>query len=269
MNQKRLGLSVFIVCYLVFFASTALANQAFFTVNLDVRPGMLVSLTRNPEVVEPSTEKMDTALVGVVSNGDSSGIVEQGQVTVLSEGIANVLVSTVAGDIKVGDRIGVSSIVGIGAKSGSSGWIVGTAQRDVNEQSEEAVPTEVLDSSGVKRTVYIASIPVQLKVVYFSSPTPPSQKSTAIPYDIQTVADSVAGKRASTAAIIMSFILILCGVAVAGFIVVTAVRKGLEGIARQPLVKRAMTKGMLQSFLVALAIILSVNVGALVILRIL
>lgn len=246
-----------------------LASQSFYTTSNNIRPGMLVSLSRNPGVVEPSSDKTTTALVGVVGTSTNDQPLEAGQIAVQTEGVVNVLVSTVNGDIKVGDRIGPSSVVGFGTKSTGSGWVVGTAQGSLSANTNGAVATTIMDSSNKKHDVHVMSMPVQLKVVYHATPAPPSPKSSAIPEEIQSIADTVAGKRASTIAIVLSFLLILSGVSIAGLIVITTVRKGIESIARQPLVKEVITSRMIQAFGVALAIIASVNVGALVLLRIL
>lgn len=248
---------------------SVLANQGFYTTTNNIRPGMLVSLSQNPGVVEPSSDKTTTALVGVVGDSPSDGPIEANQISVQTDGVVKVLVSTVGGDIKVGDRIGPSSLVGFGAKSTGSGWVVGTAQDSLSKETDGAVATAVMDSSSQTQEVYAKSIPVQVKVVYHATPAPPSPKSSAVPEEIQSVADSVAGKRASTVAIVLSFLLILSGISIAGLIVITTVRKGIESIARQPLVKQVITSRMIQSFGIAMAIIVSVNVGALVLLRIL
>jgi hypothetical protein len=268
-KQKLFAVSFLILTLSVIASSTVFASQGFYTTTANIRKGMLVSLSRNPGVVEPSTDKTTTALVGVVGESPNDGPLQSGQISVQTDGLVEVLVSNAAGDVKVGDKIGPSSIVGFGAKVSGSGWVVGTAQEEVNAATEGAVSTTVLDSAGKKRDVYVASIPIQIKVFYDAKPAPPSPTSSKITNEIQSVADSVAGKRASTAAIILSFILILSGVVIAGLIVIITVKKGIESIARQPLVKQTIVGRMMQSFGVALAIIVSVNVGALVLLRIL
>jgi hypothetical protein len=269
MKQRLLFLPIVAVFISVTGSVMVSASQGFYVTSNNVRKGMLVSLTKNPGVVEPSSDKSTTALVGVVGESPGDGPLEAQQVAVQTEGTVDVLVSTAGGDIRVGDKIGTSSIVGFGAKLSGSGWVVGTAQKDLSDHTEGAIASSIMDSAGKKREVHVASIPVQIKVVYQTKPAPPSPTSSAVPEEIQSVADSVAGKHASTVAIILSFLLIVSGLLIAGLIVVTTVRKGIESIARQPLVKHTITARMMQSFSVALAIIASVNVGALVLLRIL
>lgn len=260
-----IGILVLVICAPL----SVLASQGFYTTNNNIRPGMLVSLSKNPGVVEPSSDKTTTALVGVVGSSPGDGPLEAKQIAVQTDGVVEVLVSTVSGDIKVGDRIGPSSVIGFGAKSTGSGWVVGTAQGSLTAKTDGAITTTILDTANKKHDVHVLSIPVQVKVVYHATPAPPSPKSSAVPEEIQSIADSVAGKRASTVAIVLSFLLILSGVLMAGMIVITTVRKGIESIARQPLVKQVITSRMFQSFGIAIAIIISVNVGALVLLRIL
>lgn len=262
-------LSVFLALMVLMVPMTALAaTQAFRTTTSGVRSGMLVSLTRNPAVVEPSTKQTDMSLVGVVKDAAEDQFIEDGQVAVQTDGTANVLVSTLDGDIKVGDRIGPSSVVGFGSRLAEKGWMIGTAQAALAANTTGAVKTSLLDSAGAKHDVYVASVPVQVKVTYYASSDQTSKKETPIPDKVQDVANTLAGKRASVLAIVLSFFLILSGLTLAGIIAVTTIRSGIRAIARQPLVRQTVGWRMVQAFVVAVAIIISVNVGALVLLRI-
>lgn len=245
------------------------ATQSFFTTSSEVRNGMLVSLTRNKEVIEPAHNKQDVALLGVAVPPTEDTATEPGKIAVQVDGVANVLVSTLGGDIKVGDKIAPSSVVGFGQKFAKDGWVVGTAQESLTADTEGTVKTSLLDSAGGKHEVYVKSIPVQIKVTYIADKAAAAAKrDSPVPDFVQQIADSIAGKRASTVAVVLSFMLLISGLIVAGMIVVTAVRGGLRGIARQPLARQSISHQMLQAFGIALAIIASVNLGSLVILRV-
>lgn len=249
--------------------AVAFASQGFYSNNNGtLRSGMLVSLTRNPGVVEPSTIALDTPPVGVVSDSTVDTLLEPGQISVETDGMANVLVSTSNGDIQVGDSIGLSSIVGFGAKS-DSGWVVGTAQSSLTSSSEGAVNTKINTQDGGTRVVYTASIPVQVAVAYKGVPESASSEPKPIPDSLQDIADSIAGKQASTIAVILSFLLLATGFSIAALIIVTTIRSGILAISRQPLVRLPVTWRMTQSFGLALVIIVSANIGALILLRVL
>jgi hypothetical protein len=245
------------------------AGQGFYTVDKTVRPGMLVSLTQNPGVVEPASNKNESSLVGVVGTAPTDLGVEPDQVSVQTDGVVNTLVSTVSGDIKVGDHISPSTIVGFGAKSTGTGWIVGAAQGSLTADTKGAVKSMVTDANGVKHDVYVATIPVLVKVAQENTQKQDDQNTIPLPSKIQSIADSLAGRHASQVAVVLSFLTLLAGFVVAGIIVNAAVRNGIASIARQPLAKQAISKRMIQSFATALAILAGAMLSALVLIRVL
>lgn len=270
--NKRLSirfgaLGVLILCLI---PAAVQASQVFRITDVNTRNGMLVSLTKNSGVVEPASDKNKDALIGVVGNTSSDTNPVAGQISVETEGVVDTLVSTVAGDITVGDRISPSTVVGFGAKNSGDGWIVGIAQGELSAKSNGAVKTTLTDSSGTKQEVYVANIPVLITVMYYSSQDQSEQdKALQIPESIQSVADTIAGKRASTMAVVLSFILLLAGITMAGVIVAVSSRKTIESIARQPLAKQAIKGRMFQSFGGALGLVVAVIIGAFVLIRVL
>lgn len=268
---SRLGLSlaVFFTAVGVLVPGIVQAGQGFYTVDKSVRSGMVVSLTQNSGVVEPATDKNMTSLLGVIGSAQTDIGVAPDQVSVQTDGVVNTLVTTVDGDITVGDRVSPSSIIGFGAKNNGSGWVVGTAQGSLDAKTQGAVKSSVKDSSGATREVYVATVPVLINVAYYNAQQQDQDKTTPIPSKIQAVADSLAGRQASQVAVVLSFLLFLVGFIVAGIIVNAAVRNGISSIARQPLVKQAITRRMIQSFLMAGAIIVGAMISALVLLRVL
>lgn len=267
---RTLGLTTALLLALtgVFVPQLVLAGKGFYPLDSSVRTGMLVSATKNTGVVEPASINNASSLIGVVGDSETDITVENGQVNVQTDGVVPALVSTVNGDIKVGDRISPSLLVGLGAKNQNSGWVVGTAQGSLSQNTKNAVKSTVSDTSGQKHEVYVATIPVLVDVMYFNTDQQNQQKTIPIPTKIQDIADSLAGRRASQVAIVLSFIVLLSGFAVTGIIVNAAVRNGIKSIARQPLAKQAITKQMVRSFLVAIGILSTSVVSALILLRI-
>ena len=241
------------------------SSQSFTVLDSNTQPGMLMSLTANAGVVAPASDKTSASLIGVIGTDDVSFDQQPGQVSVQTDGAASTLVSTLNGDVLVGDRIAASELVGVGAKAASSGWIVGIAQGSLDSHTTGAVVSNVSDSQGKQHKVYIARIPVVVKVTYYTTAT---SASTGLPSSLQTAADSLAGKHASTLAIVLGFLLLLAGIILAGVLVNSAVRGGLSAIARQPLSKKVISRKVIQAFGISLAILISVMVGALLILRI-
>ena len=251
-------------------ALASASSQGFTVLNNRAQQGMLMSLTANSGVVEPATTKNASSLVGIIAVDDSAVSLppEAGKVNVRSDGVAKGLVSTLNGDIKVGDRVGVSSIAGVGAKITSSGWIVGIAQSSLDAKTKDALATSVADGSGKKHTVYVGAVPLVIKVTYYTIASAGDSSNSAVPDTIQSAADSVAGKHASTLALLLSFLLFIVGVIIAGLVVNAAIKGGMLAIARQPLTKSLILRKVMQSVGLALLILSLVIVGSLGILRI-
>jgi hypothetical protein len=229
---------------------------------------MLVSLTNNPEVVEPASDNTSELLVGVIGKSLIDVDLQKDQTSIQTDGTIDTLVSTVNGNVKVGDRITTSTLKGIGAKLVGSGWTVGVAQGSLDSKTPAAVESTVTDANGIKHTVSVAHVPVLVKVTYFPQRGQDDSK-TVLPNAIQSVADSIAGRHASQAAVILGFLLLIAGLAIAGVIAAAAVKNGIQSSARQPLARPIIMRRMIQSFAMAVIILVTALVAALVIIRIL
>lgn len=250
-------------------APLALAVQGFYAVDQGVRTGMLVSLNKNPGVVEPASINNAAGLVGVVGSSATDYTVEPGQIAVQTDGVVQTLVTTISGDIAVGDQISPSAIVGLGAKAEQSGWVVGIAQGSLAANSNGAVKTTVTDTSGQPREVYVATIPVLVKVMYQASDQNGDDKNKVLPDALQELADFFAGKKVSPVAVMLSFFLLFVGLGAAGIILNTTIRNSLLAISRQPLSKPDILRHMLRSVVLAFSLLVITLLGALVIIRIL
>jgi hypothetical protein len=248
------------------------STQSFSVLDNKTQTGMLVSLTANSDVVAPATDKNAAALLGVTTDNttDISYSQKPGQVSVQTDGEASVLVSTLGGDVLIGDRIAPSSLAGIGQKIAGSGWIAGVAQASLDAKTAGAVATTVTDTKGARHQVYVARIPIVVHVTYYTvSGATESKTATGLPDSIQKIADAVAGKHASLIVILLSFLLLFIGVVSAGIIINSTVRGTFLAISRQPLSKAAVLRMMMRSLGVALGIIIAVFLGALLILKLL
>lgn len=244
------------------------ATKAFDVLKADTQPGMLVSLTPNAGVVEPATTNNASFLTGVITTGDEPFDFQAGQVSVETGGEASGFVSTINGDIKVGDRITVSALAGVGAKAGDSGWIIGVAQGSLDAKSAGAVATTVTDSKGSKRQVYVTRVPIIVNVAYYVKPNG-TPSSTPVPNKLQDFADAVAGKRASLVAVVLGSLVLLAGVIMAGVIVNSAIRGAIAAVARQPLSRASVFRMQRRSFVTAMLILSAAITGAFLVVRIL
>ena len=245
-------------------ATASAASQSYNVLDNKAQLGMLVSLTANSNVVTPATDKNTNLLLGVIDTGANNFSQEAGQVSVEADGKVSALVSTLNGDIHVGDRIAPSSLAGIGTKAIVSGWVVGIAQASLDAKTAGTVASTISDAVGRKHQVEVTRIPLVVRVAYYTVPSAASTKPNAL----QAAADSLAGKHASVVGIVLSFFLIIIGIFFAGQVITSTVRSAFAAIARQPLSKTAVTRLALRSFAVAVLIVTAVLGGAYLVLRV-
>lgn len=270
-KQIFLGLIVTLSTAMVFIPAMAGA-QSLYVVGQSVRNGMLVSATSNTGVVAPATNANASSLVGVLNTTAVVDPLQQpGQQNIQTDGVVTTLVSTENGPILAGDKIGTSALMGIGAKSTKSGWILGIAQASVDAHTTGAVPSQITDSAGHAHTVYVAAIPVLIKIAYYVLPQTPQKKSlqTSLSDTIQKAADALAGRHVDQHAVILGFILLLVGLILSGIIINAAIRNGIRGIARQPLAKHEVQKSVFRSVLLGVGILVVAFGAAALVVRVL
>jgi hypothetical protein len=265
-RYMQISVAATYIIFLLISPSAYAVGKGFYPENTGVTQGMIVGLTQSPGYVAPAHSGASEQLVGVVSTSQSDLPVAQGQIMVQDDGTVNTLVSTYNGQIKVGDRIGLSPLEGVGQKAESKGWVVGIAQGSFDETSSGAVKTSVQDNSGQSREVLAGSIPVLIQIMNYSAGSESdgnadSQASKIIPDNIQKIAEALAGKSVSTRALLISFALIIFGLIGAAVIVSSALRNGFLAISRQPLSKFAILREERRAFVFALGL-LAVSFGA-------
>lgn len=241
--------------------------QDFYVQDTAAKQGMIMRLSAAAGIAEPADNQQPEAILGVLTAPSAEA--KPGQVGVQTDGVADTLVSTLNGNIKVGDRVTASSLKGTGAKANGTGWIVGVAQGSLDASSKSALKSSVVDAKGQKHDVYVGTVPVLVKVTYYIKPPEPTKQSRWVPEGIQDIADTIAGKHASPLAILFSFALLLFGLVGATLIVTNAVRGGFQAIARQPLTKRLILRQVMMAFTVAIVMLGVMFGGSLLILRIL
>lgn len=247
------------------------AGTSFKLLNGQPQVGTIVSLTSNPGIIEPSNLANAKSLLGVIAPHEAT-IDQQSpdQINVKTDGVASAFVSTLNGDIVVGDRITASPIQGVGQKATSNSWIVGIAQSSLDAKTKGAVKSTVTDSKGGKRTVYVGSTAVLIKITYYTADSSTSSTvKTTVPNGLQRLADYIAGKHVTVLALLLSFALFTMGVVAAAIVVNGSIKGGFTAISRQPLAKRTILREVWRSFGIALLILLFVMAAAALLLRVL
>lgn len=251
-------------------ATASAANHFFYPANNHLQTGMMVSLAANPGIVEAAANANSKHLVGVITPSDATSLsdVKPGQITVATDSVAQTFVSTIGGNIKVGDKIATSVVAGAGQKPTGSSWIVGIAQASFDPKTKGAVKQTLKDNAGKSRDVYIGAIPVLVKVSYYVDPKK-EVSTVSIPTAIQKAANALIGRPVSTIAIVASFVLLILAFVIAGFLINGSVRGSFVAIGRNPLTKSVVIRGLLLTFGIAFAIIGAGLLAAFVLLHLL
>lgn len=249
MNKRMRGLLIGMVTVMGLSMATpvVLAGVGYYPIDDSIRESMIVSLTPNKGVIAPANISNQSNLLGVAIAGQTDFDVQEGQVAVQQEGTHEVLVTTLDGAITTGDIVGPSSINGTASKMVRDGWSIGVAQADFSAESVGAVKSTVVDQQGISQDVYVGKIPVTIRIMQRMNPQQDLVSSNALQQAVQTIV----GKQVSLVAIIIAGLVILVGFIIGGTLAFTAIRQGLQGIARQPLSKQAVSRRMIQAVIFA------------------
>ena len=224
-----------------------------------IASGSLVSLDpTKTDYVEVANINNSERLLGVaVDTNDSLLAVDpgEGQVQVATNGTANVLVSTLNGDIKVGDSISASPFNGIGVKAEGGSRIIGLSQTSFSKDSKSAKPQEVTDKAGKKQTIYVG---------YVRATVSPGTLDNGVEKlsSLQKLGKSLTGRTVSTMRIVIA--LVIAVVAVASLIVLAyaAIYGTIVSIGRNPLAKYAIfrTLGTVLGMVTIIALVAGVTI---------
>ncbi len=239
-------------------AVLALANvsRSFPTSATNIVPGSLISTeTGSSNNLELANVGNGQRLVGVaVSTTQSLLAIDAGggKVQVAISGMADVLVSTLSGDIHTGDQIVVSPVSGVGMKAGSSGMrSIGVAQSDFISTTPDATALTVKDKTGRNRQIFIGHIPVAIIIGYASVA---SQSQSGVLDGIQTFAATVAGHDVTIPQVALSALVAV--IATTALIALTygAIHGSLISIGRNPLARVSIYHSLLQALIMTLVI---------------
>jgi hypothetical protein len=233
-------------------------SQSYKTTD-DLSMGSIVSLTADTiDQVEAGNISNNKSLLGVVIDSSDSQLSIIGgieEVQVATDGVSQVLVSNINGDIVKGDHITTSMLNGVGMKASSNVRIVGIAQGDLNGSTGKDYTYK--DASGVEQTVVLGTIPILINTsYYFKEPD-----KTVIPSALQNIANTIAGKQVNPIPIILSGIIFIIMIIVVVSIVYSMIKSSIISIGRNPMSQSAVYRDLIQLSALVL-IILAVGIIA-------
>lgn len=237
--------------------------QSFETDDSSVIEGALVSLEPgNAGFVELANTSNAHQLVGVVGKDPLIELGGNGSnVQVITNGVTVALVSDIDGEVKTGDKITASPILGVGSKASSGVMVVGTAQADLS--TADTKEHFITDVNGTVHTVKIGLIPVQVSVVFFTE----AGEKSYVPSFLQEFANSVAGKQVSPIRVVIAILVLTLSFISVAVLLYAAVKSSIISIGRNPLSAGTVRKGLLQAGLTIVGILAAGVVIVLLILR--
>jgi hypothetical protein len=204
----------------------------------DITNGSLVSLDPNrSNYVEPANTDNGTRLLGVAVNGNDSLLAVDagpGLVQIATSGSAEALVSTVGGDIQVGDAIGVSPFNGVGMKAVSGERIIGLAQTDFNSGTQGASQQAVTDKNGKQKQLAVGFIKLSIAIG-----TDSTNGQQADLNGLQRLALSITGHEVSTVRVTVSLVVVLVSLLALITLVYASIYGSIISVGRNPLAKYA------------------------------
>lgn len=223
--------------------------------------GTIVQLAKNStKQVLPATQKNAQQMYGVTVDPQQLSLTIsdsslKNEVYVATSGTYNVLVSNQAGAINSGDYIAMSSIDGVGMDAGNSGTtVLGRAAASFDGKSNVAIKTELKDTaSNTTKAISIGIIPVAINIQH----NPDEQSTMAnLPKALERVGQAVADKHVSTVKIYLSVAITVLSLIVALVILYAGIRSGLIAIGRNPLSKKTVFRGILQTVITGILILI-------------
>lgn len=221
-----------------------------------IDPGMIVGI-KSKDVVSPLSLSSINSMIGVVITPNQSALAlspattTSDQVFVASSGHYNVLVSSQGGSIKVGDPISISSINGIGMEANQNeALIVGRALAPFNSKSTTVGSAKISEAIG-STTVSIGLIPVNVDVAH--NPIQ-SKQISYVPGDFAKAATAISDKPVSAARVYLSLLILIIAFVLSITLFYSGVRSAIVSIGRNPLSKKSIIKGLIQTVITGLLV---------------
>lgn len=200
--------------------------------------GQLVSLDpAQSDYVQPADTTNGSRLLGVVVAANDSLLAvdpTQGNVQVATSGTVTALVSTLNGDINVGDQVAVSPFSGVGMKASPGSYIIGLAQTAFNAHSQGGVTQTVTDRSGNSTKVTLGDVGLNIGIGLNNTADAQAQLNS-----LQKLAKSLTGHSVSTVRVVISLVVALMAALALLTLMYASIYGSIISVGRNPLAKYA------------------------------
>lgn len=200
--------------------------------------GSLVSLDPSKtSYVESANVGNGSRLLGVVVAGNDSLLAVndgQGSVQIATSGNATALVSTVNGDVNLGDEVSVSPFNGVGMKAAPGAEVLGLAQTPLNTTTPGISHQAVTDKSGKRQQVAVGLVQIGIGI----RGNPADQGSVQLT-GLQKVARNLTGHTISTARILAAIGVATISILALVTLIYASIYSSIVAVGRNPLAKYA------------------------------
>jgi len=221
-------------------ASAASANISHsYNVTGSIPNGTIVSLDpQRSGYVDLANNTNDTRLLGVVLPSSQSLLAvdpTSSKTQVATNGTVDTLVSTLNGNIEVGDQISTSPFSGVGIKASPGTEIVGIAQTAFTNSSVQATAEQVKDKAGKIQSIKVGYIRLTIAI---------GAKNAAIGSDsqanfLQKLVKSLTGRSISTVRILLGLTVALISIIFLATLIYASIYGSVISIGRNPLAQNA------------------------------
>lgn len=228
----------------------------------EVRDGDIVTFTPEKGIMR-SSSPFDIHMFGVIQATPSAVYrrVDGTGVPIARQGSAKTNVTTLNGPIKSGDHITSSEIPGFGAKSTTSGQVVGVAVENFGETDGQ--PFEYQG-----RTLRSGQILVAIDIGY-AELTTPRDFNRLFSYLGSNLLQNIQDPKQFGQAMkyILSGLIVLVAIIFSMIILLKSIPKSIEAIGRNPLARRSITLSIALNVFIVMVLTGGAMIAALVILR--
>lgn len=222
-----------------------------------IKDGSIVSLDPGrSNYVVPANVNNGSQLLGVAVAGNDSLIAVDatpGAVQVATAGTASTLVSTLNGDIKVGDQVAVSPFNGVGMKAEAGSRVIGLAQTAFSDGTPGAATEVVKTRDGHQHSVKVGYVRLNIAI---------GTNASVLTNDLnglQKVVQSFTGRTVPTIRIIISLAVAVIALLALITLVYASIYGSIVSIGRNPLAKYAVFRTL--GSVLGLALLTSVIAG--------
>jgi hypothetical protein len=201
--------------------------------------GSLVSLDpAHQGFVQIADTSNASRLLGVaLPSQDSLLAIDPGvtKVQVALSGSVSTLVSTINGDIKLGDQVSVSPFGGIGMAALPGSHLIGVAQTAFSEKTDGVTLEQVKDKVGKTHQIHIGYVKVAISVGTGASTSGGGSQANFL----QRLIRSITGKTISTVRIVISLVVATVALVSLVTLVYASIYGSIVSVGRNPLAKNA------------------------------